>query len=157
MHLFHAPAVQPAHRRVHPAARCVERRSVESGASRSPLPRLLTRSARHRCAVSSLPAELLQEVERELAPHVAVDLAAGDSAVEPRPARRVHARFNLLDDVHRRGAAEPGDQRARHRVVVLDRAGRRRVGQDSARRVRQRQRFFAVVVRVVEHRHLDAP
>ena len=57
-------------------------------------------------------AELLQEVERELLSHVAVDFAPGDPAVESWCSGRVHALFHLLDDVHRRGAAEPGDQRA---------------------------------------------
>ena len=49
-------------------------------------------------------------------------------------------------------------QRAGHRVVVVDRAGGRRVLEHRVGRVRQRQRqrLVVVVVRIVEHGHVDA-
>ena len=61
----------------------------------------------------STAAHLLQEVEREVAPHVAVDLPAGDPAVEARRPGRVDALLDLLDDVQRGRAAEAGPQAPR--------------------------------------------
>ena len=63
----------------------------------------------------------------------------------------VDALLDLVDNVHRGRAAEARYQRGRQRVLVLDRAGRGRVGQHAVRRVRERERKrpAAVVVRVV--------
>ena len=108
-------------------------------------------------AVPGPAAKLLQEVERELLAHVAVDLAAGDPPVETRCSRRVHALFDLFDDVHRGRPAEPGDQRLRQRVVVRDGPGRAGVGQVAARGVgqRDRERLDALVVLIVDDVDLD--
>ena len=74
-------------------------------------------------------AELLQEAECEVLPHVPIDLPAGDTAVEPRRTRRVHALLDLLDDVQCGRPAEARHQGCRQRIVVRDGAGGRRVGE----------------------------
>ena len=65
----------------------------------------------------------------------------------------------LVDHVHGGRAAETRHQRGRERILVLDRARRRRIGEDAGRSVRQRQRqgLAAVVVLVVQHGDFDHP
>ena len=99
--------------------------------------------------------ELAQEAQRHLALHASPQLPAREPAPEARLARRRQPLLHVLDHVHRRRPPEPCQQRPRQRVRVFDRPRSLAVGHPPRRGVRKRQRLLALVVRIVEHRHLD--
>ena len=149
-HRSHRCLARPVRSRCHRARAPVRRR-------RAGCTGVAARAAVHRRACSHRPVGVVaadppQESEREVPAHVAVDVPAGELAVEPGLARGVDALLDLVDDVRGGRAAEVRDERARHRVVVVDRAGRCCVVQYCAGggvRQRQRQRLV-VVVRVIQ-------
>ena len=69
-------------------------------------------------------AELSQDVDGDVALHPSPQLPAGDPALEPWRAGRLQPLLHVLDDVHRRRPADPGQQRPRQWVPVLDRPRR---------------------------------
>ena len=102
-------------------------------------------------------AELAEETLRQVALHAPPQLPAGKPAFEARLARRLQTLLDLIDDVGGSRPPEPGHQRPRQRVVVLDASDRLPVDDDPSRHVRQRQRegLRRLVVHVVQDRHPD--
>ena len=108
--------------------------------------------------LSRRATELVEEAQRQVALHAPSQLPTCQPALEPRLPRCLQPLLHLLDHVPRRRPAEPSHQRQRQGIVVLDAPDRLPVVDYApSRRVRQRKRegLLALIVRVVQDRHLD--
>ena len=124
--------VRSAHRRPAGQARCPERTSAGNRRDRHGVVDARTSPIR-----PDRWSKLAEELDRHLAHHARPQLPPRKLGLEAHLARRLDPFLHLLHHVYRRRPAEPGHKRPRHRIGVLDRAGRLGVRHASARGVGQ--------------------